>query len=258
MISYRILLMLLVGFFAQLVDGTIGMGYGVTSASLLLTMGIAPAVVSASVHTAELFVTAVSGASHLKLGNVRSDIMRPLALAGTGGAILGAIGLVRLPARPVSLLVGLILAAMGLVIICRFATRDSHAFGVENGVRYRRRHLAGLGFLAGLIDAIGGGGWGPICTPSLVITGTRPSEAVGSVNLAEFFVTTATSVTLIVLIGVSRFRWDVVLALIVAGALAAVPAAWLCRRLPHRALGLAVGALVLMLSLHNVWRAWAK
>jgi uncharacterized membrane protein YfcA len=253
----RLLMMLLVGLAAQLVDGTIGMGYGVTSATLLLSVGLAPPLVSASVHTAELFVSAVSGASHLKLGNVRRDLTPPLAIAGVAGGILGSVGLVQLPVRPVRLVVGFALAAMGAVIVYRFGSRDGHDFGVENGRRYRRRHLAGLGFLAGAVDALAGGGWGPICTPSLVITGTRPSEAVGSVNLAEFFVTLATSLTLIALIGISRFQWDIVGALIVAGVVAAPVAAWLCRKLPHRVLGIAVGCVVLALSVRMIVRAWA-
>jgi hypothetical protein len=248
-----LILLFTIGMIAQLVDGTLGMGYGVTSSTLLISMGVYPAIASASVHTAEVVVSLASGVSHLRLGNVRRDLLLPLAGLGVIGGILGAWGLVDLPGTPVRLIVGLVLLAMGGVIFYRFAIRGDGA-GDDPPVSrpYSPHKLAGLGFFAAFIDAIGGGGWGPICTPSLIITGSNPREAVGSVNLAEFFVTVAITLTFMVLIGLESFRWDIVLALVLAGLVTAPLAAWLCHRLPRRVLGILVGLLVIILSLRTI------
>ena len=244
---------LLVGFFAQFVDGTLGMGYGVTSATLLISIGIYPVIASASVHTAEVVVSLVSGVSHFRLGNVRKDIFWPMTIFGICGGVLGAIGLVNLPIRPVRLAVGLILLAMGAMIFYRFKTKDHLGFKPDR--RYSSGKLSCLGFLGGFFDAMGGGGWGPICTPSLIVTGMEPRKAIGSVNFAEFFVTVAESLTFIFLIGWEKFRWDLVIILLIAGVIVAPIAAWTCKKLPHRVLGLAVGILVVILSLRIILKA---
>lgn len=242
-----------IGFLAQIVDGTLGMGYGVTSSALLISLGIYPALASASVHTSELFTTLVSGVSHFKFGNIRKDLLRPLIFFGIIGGIIGASTLVKLPAKPIKLAVGSILLIMGGIIIYRFTFRHKQ---IENPdiKKYPINRLRALGFFAAFIDALGGGGWGPICTPALVITGTEPSKAVGSVNLAEFFVTVAITSTFIVLIGAENFRWDCVLALLTGGIIAAPLAAFGCKKLPQRFLGISVGLLVIVLSLRMILR----
>lgn len=251
----RLLVIAGVGFMTQLIDGTLGMGYGVTSATLLISLGVYPAIASASVHTAEVVVSLASGVSHFKLGNVRKDIFFPLTICGVLGGVLGAYGLVNLPVRPVKLVVSSILLAMGTIILYRFWLLRSKPVLERDGNSSFRR-LALLGFCAAFIDAMGGGGWGPICTPSLIIAGNNPQEVVGSVNLAEFFITLAMTITFIVLIGPENFLWDVVIALLIAGLAAAPVAALLCKRLPHRILGILVGLAVVVLSARMLLTAW--
>lgn len=243
----------LIGFIAQMVDGTLGMGYGVTSASILISLGVMPPVASASVHTAELFVTFISGASHFKLGNVRKDLLIPLISFGIIGGIIGACGLVKLPPKPVKLVVGTILFSMGAIIFYRFMFRYKN-FNNSEIKQYPVNKLRTLGFFAAFFDALGGGGWGPICTPTLVVTGTEPSKAVGSVNLAEFFVTVAISSTFLVLMGPTNFRWDMIIAILIGGAIAAPIAAFNCKRMPKRLLGVLVGIIVIILSLRILLR----
>jgi hypothetical protein len=230
------------------------MGFGVTSAAMLTSLGIYPTIASASIHTAKIFVSLISGVSHSRLGNVRKELSLPLVIFGVPGGIIGAYGLVSLPTNPVRFAVGCVLLVMGSVILYRFTFR--HRSGLKSGERYSHRKLAALGFFAALIDAIGGGGWGPTCTPSLVITGSNPRKAVGSVNLAEIFVAAAITLTFIILIGPENFRWDIALALTIAGFIAAPIAAFTCRRLPSRILGALVGLSVMLLSTRTLLTAF--
>lgn len=240
------LILMLVGFLAQYIDGALGMGYGVTSATILISLGIYPPIASASIHAAKIFVGLISGASHFKLGNVGKELSLPLIIFGVPGGIIGAYGLVSLPANPVRLAVGCALLAMGCIILYRFIFQ--HKSGHESTKRYSPKSLATLGFFAALIDAIGGGGWGPICTPSLMITGSDSRKAIGSVNLAESFVTTAMTLTFIILLGPENFRWDIALALSIAGLIIAPISAFTCKKLPNRLLGTLVGLTVVILS----------
>lgn len=242
----------MIGFLAQIVDGTLGMGYGVTSSSLLISLGIPPVIASASIHTSEVFTTLVSGVSHFKFGNIRKDLLWPLISFGIAGGTLGACGLVKLPLQPIKLAVGLILLSMGGLIFYRFLFRHRR---INSGMKvYSVNRLRALGFFAALIDAISGGGWGPICTSTLVATGTEPNKAVGSVNLAEFFITVVITSTFIVLIGPGNFRWDLAFALLIGGVIAAPLAAFSCKRLPKRLLGILVGIMVMILSLRMIAR----
>ncbi len=242
---------MIIGFLAQIIDGTLGMGYGVSSSAILISSGIPPLLASASVHTSELFVTLVSGAAHFKFGNVRKDLLWPLASLGVIGGIIGACGLVKLPSKPIKLVVGLILLVMGIIILYRFIFMQKKIVNSEQK-KYPVNKLRALGFFAAAIDAMGGGGWGPICTPTLVVTGTEPNKAVGSVNLAEFFVTVAITSTFVLLIGTENFRWDLVIALLIGGIIAAPLAAFSCKKLPKRLLGILVGLIVVALSLRMV------
>ncbi len=238
--SLFFLAMILVGYIAQFVDGTLGMGYGVFSASLLVGIGLYPAVASASVHTAEIFTTLISGASHLKFGNVRRDLVLPLTVPGVVGGVAGAYLLASIPGETIKPFVAVILLVMGLIILFRFVAGKTPPVLAKGGLSTPK--LLVIGFIASFMDAIGGGGWGPIATSTLVLTGTdEPRRVVGSVNLSEFIVTVAIVLTFIATIGPESFRWDIVAALLIGGALAAPLAAYLCRNLSPKALGILIG-----------------
>ena len=239
------LLVLLVGFLAQIIDGALGMGYGVTSTSFLLTLGVPPAPASASVHTAEIFTCGVSGISHLRLGNVDRALFRGLVVPGIIGGVLGAYVLTTLPGEKIRPFVSLYLLVMGLLIIRKAFTRTAQTPGPT---RVRRLGLAG-----GFLDAIGGGGWGPVVTSTLVANGSHPRFAIGSVNLAEFFVTVAQVATFFLTIGI--LHWRIIVALILGGVAAAPLAAYVCKKLPARSLMVMVGVLIVVLSLRTIHHA---
>lgn len=236
-----------ISFMAQIIDGTLGMGYGVSSSILLVSMGIPPVAASASVHSSEIFISLVSGVSHFKFGNVKLSIIRPLISFGVIGGIIGACGLVKLPVKEVKTVVGSVLMCMGLLMLCRFIRRQIKTDPSGPKVHSLNK-LRALGFFAAFIDAIGGGGWGPICTPALVMSGTTANKAVGSVNLAEFFITLAISITFYLLVGFGNIYWEVILALLAGGIIGAPIAAFVCGRLPKRLLGSLVAITVIILS----------
>ncbi len=240
-----ILLFMIVGFLAQMIDGALGMAYGVSSTTFLLSIGIPPAAASASVHTAEIFTTAASGLAHLRFGNVDPYLFRILLLPGIIGGVVGAYILTAVPGAVIKPFVAVYLLLMGAVIL-RKALRTVHEATVKT-------RLVPLGFIGGFLDAIGGGGWGPIVTSTLVARGNHPKFAVGSVNLAEFFVTVAQSVTFVLTIGV--VHWRIIVGLIIGGILAAPLAAYVCKKLPVRALMILVGALIIALSLRTIYLA---
>jgi len=189
----NILIFILFGFIAQLIDGALGMAYGVSSNIFFLTLGVPPAIASASIHTSEIFTTAVSGISHFKFGNVDRTIFIKLLIPGVIGGILGAYILTELPGAKMKPYISLYLLIMGLMILIKvFRKIDS------NEVKSK---LIPLGLVGGFFDAIGGGGWGPIVTTTLVARGNTPRFAIGSVNAAEFFVTVAESITFFATIG---------------------------------------------------------
>lgn len=240
-----LLIWLLVGFLAQLIDGTLGMAYGVSSTTALVSVGVYPALASASVHTAEIFTTLISGASHFKLGNVRKDIILPLVVPGVIGGATGAFVAVSISTKILQLVVGCILLFMGLLILSRFAFKKVLHFRKE---RPTSKILAPLGYVAAFLDALGGGGWGPITTTTLVTNKVEPSKAIGSANFAEFFVTVTEAITFIILIGPEQFNWIIIIGLLIGGAICAPIAALGCKKLPHRMLGTIVGITVILLS----------
>jgi len=245
------------------VDSSLGMGYGVTSATVLVSFGIAPAVASASVHTAEAFVDTISAGSHLKLGNVRKDLLVPLLICGTIGAILGAAGLSFLALNVAKPIVALILLCMGLVILIKFLFRwkkdrnpspssPSHSSSVSEDVNYSRKKLAVLSFVAGFIDASGGGGWGPILTPAFVATGSNPRKAVGTVEFTEPIISFATFITFGIIIGFESFLWNIVLPILLGGIILTPIAAYVCSKTPRRLLGVLVGLWVAVLNIRTL------
>ena len=240
------LLMGLVGFVAQFVDGALGMGYGVFSTSLLVGAGLLPAIASASVHTAEVFTTLVSGVSHWRMGNLRRDLVLPMIIPGVIGGVAGAYLLTAIPGKVIKPYVAGILLVMGSIVVFRFIRKKKISFDGESTPVWK---IVLLSLIAAFMDALGGGGWGPIATPSLILSENHePRKVVGSVNLVEFFVTVAAVITFIIRLGPKSFEWGVVASLLVGGAIAAPVAAWVCHRLPARILGILIGTALVILN----------
>lgn len=238
-------LFFLVGLFAQLVDGALGMAFGVTATTVMLSFGTAPAQASAMVHIAEIFTTAASGASHWWHRNIDWSIVRRIAVPGVAGGILGATILSNVDGKVIAPFVTVYLALMGALILVRalrsFATLEPS-----------RRRMPAIGFAGGTLDAIGGGGWGPIVTSTLIGGGHVPRYVVGSVSVTEFFVTIATSATLIVTLGLADLA--LVIPLVLGGIVSAPFAGYLVKVVSARLLMLLVGSLILLLSTHTLLR----
>jgi siroheme synthase-like protein len=233
--------MLLAGFLAQMVDGALGMGYGVTSATILLSVGVPPPVISGSIHTAEMFASGASGYSHYKFGNVNKKLFKALVIPGVLGAIAGAILLVRVGSKYGGVIRPLI-ACYTLFLGVKFIMNAFRQ--VKRNKKFKQyRALAGIG---GFFDSFAGGGWGPIVTSTLINTGRSHKYAVGTVSLTEFFVTLASAFTFFTLIGVSH--WQTIVALIIGGLIAAPIAARLAGKLPKKTAFLLLGILVIFWS----------
>ena len=243
------LLFFVVGVVAQSVDGALGMAYGVISSSVLLAFGVPPAMASASVHGAEVFTTAASAGSHVAHRNVDWRLLVPLAIAGVIGGCLGAYVLAGIDGDVIKPFVIAYLAGMGVYILWRA--------GHDIAPRYIRSWMvAPLGLVGGFLDAIGGGGWGPTVSSTLVGAGQEPRRAIGTVNTAEFFLTVAISATFVW--AVATGHWAEAGALenhasaiggLVAGGLLAAPFAGLiAKRVPRRPMTYAVGGLLLVLA----------
>jgi len=237
-----------VGFLAQLIDGSLGMAYGVSANSFLLGLGIPPALASASVHTAEVFTTAVSGVSHWRLGNVDKAIIKRLAVTGVFGGVLGAYVLSNIDGTKIKPFVAVYLVVMGVRILLK-AIKPTNGFS-----RAMRQRLPLLGLFGGFMDAVGGGGWGPVVTSTMLANGETPRKTIGSVNLIEFFVTFAQTITFFLTLG--ELDWPVVVGLLTGGVLAAPLGAVLARKVPVRPMLVVVGLVVIFLSLRTIYLAW--
>lgn len=229
-----------IGFLAQLVDGAIGMAYGLTATSVLLAQGVPPVVASAGVHAAEVATTGLSGLAHWRLGHVLPRLMLQLAVPGAIGGVAGVLMAVHLPMEVLRVLVGLYLLAMGLVVLRR-AWQDGPGRRAGREIDARP-----LGFGGAFLDATGGGGWGAIVTSTLIARGIEPKHAIGSSNAAEFFVTSAVTAAFLSTIGVGI--WPVVAGLVLGGAVAAPFAALATRVIPARPLMAVVGVVIVLLS----------
>jgi uncharacterized protein len=228
-----------VGMLAQAIDGALGMAFGITATTVMLSFGTSPAQASAMVHIAEIFTTAASGTSHVLHRNIDWTIVRRIAIPGTVGGILGATVLANVDGKTIAPLVTIYLALMGLVIV----VKALHQFKLfEPG----RRGMPVIGFVGGALDAIGGGGWGPIVTSTLIGGGQVPRYVIGSVNMTEFFVTVATSAAFAVSLGLADLA--PVIPLILGGMVTAPFAGYLVRVIPPKVLMVAVGCLVLGIS----------
>ena len=234
------------GFLAQLVDGALGMAYGTLSSALLLAWGLPPVNASAAVHSAQVFTCAASGVSHVAYKNVKWPIVWTLAVPGVIGAIIGALVLTYVDGQTIRPFISVYLAALGLLIVYRAIRKNVPTPKASDPA------VAPVGLAGAFLDTVGGGGWGPIVTTTLVGRGHEPRYAVGSVNVAEFIVKTAASASFLMLIGLMHA--PVVLALLAGGILAAPFGGYLAKRIPTQPFLFLVGALVISLSIWQLSR----
>ncbi len=243
-----------VGLLAQLVDGSLGMAYGVTSSTLLLAAGIAPAAASAAVHFSEIGTSLVSGFSHHKLGNVDWKTVGILAAPGFVGAFAGATFLASLPADTAKPWVAGLLMALGFYVVYRFLVLGGRrpTFKARPGAKF----LVPMGLVGGTLDSIGGGGWGPVGTTTLLSSGRlEPRKVVGSIDTSEFVVAVGGSLGFLLALSSQGIPWDYALALLIGGVIAAPVAAWLVKHLPARVLGVAAGGLIVLTNTKTIAEA---
>jgi uncharacterized membrane protein YfcA len=245
---YSLLPYIAVGFAAQMVDGALGMAFGVISNTLLVGfLGVPPALASQRVHLVECFTTATSGISHLLHGNVERKLFFRLLLPGMIGGILGAYVLSSIDAGVVKPFVMLYLTSIGLYILFR-------------GLMYppkikEARYVAPLGLFGGFLDAAGGGGWGPVVTSNLLIQGADPRKVVGTVNTVEFFLTLTVSAAFIYHLGIADVA-GATFGLLIGGLLAAPLGAWAAKHFPAKTMLILVGIVLTLTSAYSVWKAW--
>ncbi|MEV1083817.1 sulfite exporter TauE/SafE family protein [Streptomyces sp. NPDC050211] len=249
-----LILLALAGLGAQLVDGSLGMAYGVTSTTLLLAMGTNPAAASATVHLAEIGTTLMSGASHWRFGNVDWKVVAKIGVPGAVGAFLGATVLSQLSTEVAEPVMSLILLGLGLYVMSRFTFRGLPKG--QLGKPLRRRFLTPLGLVAGFLDATGGGGWGPVGTPALLASGRmEPRKVIGSIDTSEFLVAVAASLGFLLSLGSQGVDFVWVAAFLIGGLIAAPIAAWLVRLVPPRILGSAVGGVIIVTNVRTLLKS---
>jgi uncharacterized membrane protein YfcA len=244
----------IVGLAAQLVDGSLGMAYGVTSTTLLLAIGTNPASASATVHLAEIGTTLASGASHWRFGNVDWKVVLKIGIPGAVGAFAGATFLSWLSTEIAAPVMSIILLGLGLYLLIRFTLRglDSRNLGKP----LRKRFLTPLGLVGGFLDATGGGGWGPVGTPALLASGRiEPRKVIGSIDTSEFLVALAASLGFLFALGSQGVDFAWVGVLLLGGLIAAPIAAWLVRHIPPRVLGSAVGGVIILTNVRTLLRS---
>lgn len=237
----EILIFIIVGFIAQVINGSLGMSYGTLSVAILLTIGIPPVIASTSVHISKAVTGYASGLSHWKLGNVEKKLALKLIASGIAGGIVGAFVLSWLPEGILSPFIAIYLLATGLMICLR-------SFRQVVGKR-KKYPVMPLGVIGGFVDAVGGGGWGPVVTSTLLSKGYNVRRTIGSVSFAEAFVASAITVVLLFNIPFTNMNWNLVIGLMIGGIFASPLAAFLCNKLPVKQLTFAVGLLLVVLSI---------
>lgn len=237
-----------VGFAAQIVDGALGMAFGVISNTLLVAvLGVPPALASQRVHLVECFTTATSGISHLLHGNIDTRLFFRLLIPGMIGGVLGAYVLSSLDAGVVKPFVLLYLSAIGVWLLVR---------GILYPPKFREaKYIAPLGLLGGFLDAAGGGGWGPVVTSNLIVQGEEPRRVIGTVNAVEFFLTMTISLAFILNLGFADLA-GATLGLLIGGIAAAPVGAWVAKHVPPKQLLILVGTVLSLTSAYGVWKAW--
>jgi uncharacterized membrane protein YfcA len=250
----KLLLLALVGLGAQLVDGALGMAYGVTSTTLLLAIGTNPAAASATVHLAEIGTCLVSGASHWRFGNVDWKVVWRIGVPGAVGAFAGATFLSGLSTETAAPLMSVILLALGAYVLLRFTLRGLRTDRL--GQPLRKRFLGPLGLVAGFVDATGGGGWGPVGTPAILASGRlEPRKTIGSIDTSEFLIAVAASLGFLFGLGSESINYGWAAALLAGGVVAAPIAAWLVRHIPPRVLGAATGGLIILTNARTLLKS---
>jgi uncharacterized protein len=239
-----------VGLIAQAIDGALGMAYGITSSSFLLAAGAPPAMASGATHLAEVFTTGVSGVSHLRLGNVHKRLFLSLLLPGVVGALVGVYILGQIDGAVLKPFVSAYLLLMGVYVFAKAFRRVRAQRSIQT------RKVVPLAFVGGLMDTTGGGGWGPIVTTSLVGAGNAPRTTIGSVNLAEFFLTVTVAASFMSIL--DQTVWILVAGLALGGLVAAPFAALMTKHLRAKVLLMLVGGLITCISLFNLHKAWAN
>lgn len=238
------LLFCLAGFVAQIIDGTLGMAYGVSCSTILLQLGISPAIASASVHTAEVFTTGVSGLSHLYFKNVDKRLFIRLAIPGIIGAMIGAFLLSKiLDGNMIKPFIAGYLLVLGILIIVKSIREPLFKDEIKN--------VSPLGFLGGMLDAIGGGGWGPVVTSNIIHRGKTPQMTIGTVNTAEFFVAIFSTGVFLFFLGLEG--WKIILGLIFGGVIAAPVGPYLIKFIRPRAMMFIVGLFVIITSFYTIY-----
>ncbi len=238
---------LLIGTASQLVDGALGMSYGITATTLLLSNGIPPAIATGSVHIAEIFTTGAAGLSHWKMGNINSKLFKGLIIPGIIGGVLGVFLITSINGNLIRPWVSGYLIIMGFYIFMKAFKRAAF-----NSI-IKRKKIVPLAFIGGFADSVGGGGWGPVVTSTLLGSGHEPKKTIGSVNSAEFFITIITGFTFSLIIGVGH--WEIVAGLIISGMFIAPFSAKILSIFPIRPLMAFVGCLVMFLSALNIYKS---
>jgi len=241
--NQEFLIFFVIGVFAQLVDGTLGMGYGATSTSFLLAYGVPPAVSSTGVHVAEMFTTGASTISHHKFGNINKKLFRHLLIPGVLGSVTGAYLLSDvIDGEAIKPFIAVYMMVLAIIIIKKAL--------VKNIVKKKTKRLDLLASFGGFMDAVGGGGWGPIVTSTLLGRGRNPRYTIGTVNAAEFAVAFASGVTFMIFGGIQG--WQVIIGLILGGVIAAPLAAFLVNKISRKPMMIVVGILIIILSLKTL------
>lgn len=234
------LFFVLVGFVAQVIDGALGMAYGVSCTTLLMNFGIPAKIASASVHTSEVFTTGVSGLSHIRFDNIDKNLFLKIVVTGCIGAGIGAYLISDLfDGNKIKPFISLYLLFLGAYILAK-------AFKKKQPADKEVKRAPLLALFGGLLDAIGGGGWGPIVTTNLISQGKDPRKAIGTVNTAEFFVTYFATIVFVFLLGVQHL--PIVLGLIIGGIIAAPLGAYIASRVNKKVLLILVGSLIIITS----------
>lgn len=254
----KLIIFALIGLLAQLIDGSLGMAYGVTSTSLLLAFGIAPAVASASVHLAEVVTTAASGVSHIKFGNVDKQTVYRLIIPGSIGAFLGATFLSNLPGDLAKPYISIFLLLLGAYVLIRFLFQFKPQ-EESKGLNLTRKQSIPLGLIAGFADATGGGGWGPIATPVLLSRkGMSARKVVGTVDTSEFAIAVSATIGFFISLGWEEVNWLWVGALMIGGIIAAPIAAWLVRKIHPQLMGVLVGGFIILINTRTLLTTWIE
>lgn len=255
----------LIGFFAQMIDGSLGMAYGVISSSFLMGFGVSPAMASAAIHFAEIFTTGVSGIAHFKLGNIDKDLLKKLLIPGVIGGAIGAITLSTFDGKVLKPYIAFFLLLMGVRIFIKalrmYRKSSSHTSGLKDEnknlkgkVEKERKFLFSLALFGGFFDATGGGGWGPIVTSTLLANGEKPRKTIGSVNTAEFFVTIVQVIVFVTMLKMTN--WYIIFGLIIGGVIAAPFGAMLVKKIPAKVIMLLIGILICFLQIRTLYNTW--